>query len=155
MPEDNGGQELAGSLQTFTNPAWQRKDCRNSTHVARSSQFEFVLEEDDPNGLVIDFNASHPFDANFSWQLHDFNSDTGVIEFNNTSGELLYLPAQDYNGFFDLELTVSVDEGNITQTLTFQIQPVPDAPTFDETNFPATHMYRKKRRFRCIYFSIL
>ena len=135
MPEDNGGQELAGSIQTFTNPAWQRERLQKFPPMfARSSQFEFVLEEDDPNGLVFDFNASHPFDANFSWQLHDFNSDTGVIEFNNTSGELLYLPAQDYNGFFDLELTVSVDEGNITQTLTFQIQPVPDAPTFDETN---------------------
>ena len=70
MPEDNGGQELAGSIQTFTNPAWQRERLQKFPPMfARSSQFEFVLEEDDPNGLVIDFNASHPFDANFSWQF--------------------------------------------------------------------------------------
>ena len=47
MPEDNGGQELAGSIQTFTNPAWQRERLQKFPPMfARSSQFEFVLEEE-------------------------------------------------------------------------------------------------------------
>ena len=91
MPFDNSGQELGGAVQSFLNNGWQNQRLDLFPPMfARSSMYEFTLEEDSLLGFQYDFNASHPFDTNFSWGIENFDPSTGFIEFNNSSGVLSY-----------------------------------------------------------------
>ena len=135
MPFDNSGQELGGAVQSFLNNGWQNQRLDLFPPMfARSSMYEFTLEEDSLLGFQYDFNASHPFDTNFSWGIENFDPSTGFIEFNNSSGVLSYRPAQDFYGSFDLQLNLAVAEGNVTKNLSVIVLPQPDPPVFEEQN---------------------
>ena len=86
LPEDSEGQNLGGSIQTFINAGWQQRGTEVPTNDNGFLDNGFLIEEDDEQGLIIDFNATHPFDSDLLWQIDGHDSNTGVLEFNNSSG---------------------------------------------------------------------
>ena len=70
LPEDSENEDLAGSIQTFINEGWQKERVQKFPPMITDPLImDFLMQEDEVQGLEIDFNATHPFDSNFLWQI--------------------------------------------------------------------------------------
>jgi hypothetical protein len=134
-PEDSSQADVAGSFQAFYNLGWQLdRQQQFPPMFVRNTPSSLTMVEDEVGGFKYDFNATHPFDGNFSWSIVSFNATGGAFDINQSSGLFSFQPIEHFNGTLDLEIQVSLPEGIVTKNFGFVVTPQPDAPVFLEQN---------------------
>ena len=131
MPEDSSSVESGGSVQQFSNLGWQSvRQQKFPPFFDRLTPARFVTNEDTFGGFSFDFNATHPFDSGFTWEITDFNLTGGSYQITQETGEFHLQPEEHFNGLLELTIRVSLPEGEVSEVFEIEFTPEPDAPIF-------------------------
>ena len=130
-PEDNTTAGASGSLQAFFNPAWTEL----ASYPVLSPLFAMdttntlsILE--DGGSIAYDFNASHPFEEDLSWQIIPTESAIGTVTIDNSSGYFSFSPGPNEYGNENFTVRVSTSNSSSDHSMVVSVSSVNDPPLF-------------------------
>ena len=130
-PEEGVPTEACGGLQVFFNPAWNSN--LDFPEVAplfdQEPPVSFTILED-RQIFTYDFNASHKFDQNLTWNITESDQSVGIASIEPSTGLFSFSPFA--NSFGEQNIRISVESVNSSSTHSFlvSVTPVNDLPQF-------------------------
>ena len=120
VPRRKGSTEACGGLQVFFNPAWNSN--LDFPEVAplldQEPPVSFTILEDSQI-FTYDFNASHKFDQNLTWNITESDQSVGIASIDPSTGLFSFSPFA--NSFGDQNIRISVESVNSSSTHSFLV----------------------------------
>jgi len=124
--------EYSGGVLSLYNPSWAAIPAMSLPPIlAKENPSLSFMNEDDPLGLKVDFNASHPFAESIQWKMIDNNASESFWEINSTTGVFSYFPDNNFSGTHSFTLEVESEGGRTQMFFQVHVLAVPDHPVFD------------------------